>query len=421
MSATDCKRPLATEPNGLVSPLYFDRQIVRAADLNLGHTSHAAELARMRRYLHGWGIVAGLIPTLSGGTLSVSAGYGVTMTGHEVLLTRKVDVEEIAKRIIACCGPGKPGCHVVDEAEIRALEAAAATEAVESWLIARPVATPSDPRPGVPEGCAHPANQLLPTRACGAVSLELICELPACHCPPTLRCADLTRHVCAPPGSAAAMLTMPEPPEAEENFLVLGKLTATREGVTFSPEARRRMLPVSLLQDWLTACLCPIVTAPPERKPPIERDEGGPDTRPTAPPGTGDRLPGPVVGPAVGPAVGPELGSTFPEHLDWIGFKETLKRRLRVPLPISPEGPLAGLPGTPRGPRPGVVDPPEPEIGLRPEVIGRLEAGNIDGPEKFLAADTAELAVMTGMTELEVEQHKREIATMAPLLQPGMF
>ena len=389
MSRSGCKTPLAEARNGIVIPLYFDRQVIRAADLNLGHASHAAEVARMRRYLHGWGVVAGLIPRLSNGALEVSPGYGVTMTGEEVLLIRSERIEGIRKGILACCAPARD-CGAVTDADL----AAAAEEddaEVESWIVARPVATEAEPRPGVPEGCEHPANLLLPTRACGGVSLELRCELSSTHRPEPARCAELREHICPEEGKRPKPVPMPPKPVPEDNFLVLGKLVATREGVTLSLEGRRPLLPTYILQDWLMACLCPVVA---ERQPAEEDEEPDDDA------GGGRR-------------------GGFVEGLDWNRFRHLLHERAFLP-DLPPR--IGEIPGVlPERRQPGTVDPLGPRILFESPFVETLEAANIDGPGAFLDADTQELATMTGKTEEEIEQLKQELEGLAPILREGGF
>jgi hypothetical protein len=257
------KSGLATAPNGVVAPLYFDRQVVRAEDLTLDRASHDAELARMRRILHGWGVVAGLIPALDDDTLTVSPGYGITPLGDEVYLTTPLSVDQIRGRVWGCCGPGQAGCEVVDEEDIRAIAAAAEVGEVTSWLIARPLSVEGDLRPGVPEGCAHPANNLLPSRACDAVALELICELPASHHSEPADIAGMCQLVCNEGAGRStgdfALRPMPEPVAQSENFVVLGRLIATTVSVRFHPADRRPLLPVWLLQAWVMACTCPSI------------------------------------------------------------------------------------------------------------------------------------------------------------------
>lgn len=245
-------QPLARGRNGVAEPLYFERQVVRATDLTLDRTSHAAELNRLRRFLHGWGVVAGFIPRIDDGTLQVGHGYGVTPLGREVWLTEPLLIPNIAELALACCGAGQPGCAIVDPVEDRPEPGAD----LVTWLIAWPARDETDLRAGIAEGCAHPANTLRPARACGVVELGLICTLPEVH-----RSA-YSFHVLTPnggqrPGGAPAepsdaMLKMPEEVTAAEDFLVLGQVLVDEEQKPWLTSTdRRSLLPTSVLQDWL--------------------------------------------------------------------------------------------------------------------------------------------------------------------------
>lgn len=258
MDGNNPKPALAEAKNGLVAPLYFQRQVVRADDLTLDRASHDAELARMRRLLHGWGVVAGLIPEIEGDTLTVSRGYAVTPTGEEVYLSADVAVDGIAAAVLARCGPPGLGC---DEIEPARREAAAAAEgvAVTSWLIARPTGEDAEPRPGIAAGCAHPANALFHARRCGGVRLELLCALPASHTDATPPTDLLTGIVCGPQGTdeSAMLLPMPELSGPEASFVILGRLILEDGIVRFRSEDRRTLLPLQTLQTWVASQTCP--------------------------------------------------------------------------------------------------------------------------------------------------------------------
>ncbi|MEV4351507.1 hypothetical protein AB0J83_44190 [Actinoplanes sp. NPDC049596] len=210
---------IARAHNGIATPLYFDRQVVRADDLTLDRSSHDAELARIRGFLHGWGVVSGLVPAVTTAgvpRLTVSPGYGVTPPGEEVYLAEPVVVDgDIAALVRKHCGPGAPGCELTPAGAGREIEDAD----VIAWLVARPVRTPSAPRAGVPAGCAHPASALSPTRACHGVSLELHCTAPL----------------------------------PQDDCLVLARLVAGPAAVTVDLAARHPLWPVSVLQDWVVA------------------------------------------------------------------------------------------------------------------------------------------------------------------------
>ena len=78
---------IAFAGNGANRPLHQDRQILCASDLALEQATQDAVLARARRYLHGWGVVAGFIPEVAEpNTLFMGPGYGVAPLGDELFL-----------------------------------------------------------------------------------------------------------------------------------------------------------------------------------------------------------------------------------------------------------------------------------------------------------------------------------------------
>jgi len=277
--ASHCE-PLATSLNGVVTPLYFDRQIVRADDLTLDRASHDAELERMRRLLHGWGIVAGfalLNPEEDGQTITVTPGYGITPNGNEVFLTEAVSLSGLSDLLKSACGTGMPGCEVIDEAVRGAAEAIWWQGWVQGWLVARPFRQDSDLRPGVPEGCAHPANALLPSRRCEGVTFDIVCSLNYPHVQETQGCGTMTEWLCRSAGQGSEPLPLPPAVAASGDYLVIGYLTSSEGMFGYSYQNRRPLLPVSLLQDWMTACMCsgrfrqdltpePVPTPEPERE-----------------------------------------------------------------------------------------------------------------------------------------------------------
>ena len=101
--------------NGANRPLHQDRQVLRAGDLALEQATQDAMLARARRYLHGWGVVEGFMPTTKqDADLSVGPGYGVTPLGDELFLPEDVTLKDIVSAVLKCCGPGPLGCEVID-------------------------------------------------------------------------------------------------------------------------------------------------------------------------------------------------------------------------------------------------------------------------------------------------------------------
>ena len=128
MATTDrsADRTLRFARNGVNRPLHQERQVLRAGDLTLEQATQDAMLARARRYLHGWGVVAGFLPEVAApASLTIGPGYGVTPLGDELFLPEPVSLPDAAEAVVLCCGPGPLGCEVKDpEARIAALAAA---------------------------------------------------------------------------------------------------------------------------------------------------------------------------------------------------------------------------------------------------------------------------------------------------------
>ena len=247
--------------NGANRPLHQDRQVLRASDLTLEQATQDQMLARARRYLHGWGVVAGFIPTVSESqVLQVGPGYGVTPLGDELFLPEQVTLEDAAKALVLCCGPGGAGCEVIDAEMIARRTAEAAQVTVTGWLIARPASRDASPRPGVPQDCAHPASILLPSRRCGGVEFAVICTLPPSHQPRKPACDDLMPFVCGTGRLEHPPLPWETPLPADANFLVIARMTVVLDHLTATTDTRRTLWPVSLMQDWIESCICPLLS-----------------------------------------------------------------------------------------------------------------------------------------------------------------
>lgn len=242
---------LAESRNGLASPLYFDRQVIRAEDLTLDRASHAQELARMRRFLHGWGVVAGFELGFEQGAVIVAPGYAVSPLGGEIYLTELLEIEAIADKVARGCEGNLAGCDEVDPQRL-----AEPVEA-QAWIVARPQAWTSDPRPGRPDGCDHPANALSPARLCGGVTIDLVCTLPESHQCRAAQMSALYPYIasfrdCTGRG-LGAVLPLPAPIEPAHDYVVLGHVQLQDGEAVVTLCDRRVLLPTEILQLWLTA------------------------------------------------------------------------------------------------------------------------------------------------------------------------
>lgn len=355
---------LAHASNGVETPLYFDRQIVRAEDLTLDRSSRDTELARMRRYLHGWGVVAGLIPVIQDGVLAVTPGYGVTPSGDELFLSAPLLVEgPIEAKVRARCGPGERGCELPADED----DDDDPGKQVDAWLIARPLQRESALRPGVPAGCQHPTTTLMPSRSCNGVVLGLMCSLPESHQLPPADCGEISRTICGTRGRPPIPVPFPPALDPEAEFLVLGRLQTRAGGVLLSLHDRRRLLPVSVLQEWIGSCGCVLAGRMP-----------------------GDD--GPVDGGA--PLTGPR----------WNEFT----RRLRENGFAEPGTKDQGVPRLPRL----LADIP---------TIAALEDAGIDGPQAFLGSEPQELAEATGLAVEMIALAQQELDALAVFFSTKPF
>ena len=391
--------------NGVKTPLYFDRQVVRASDLNLDRKSHDEELERMRRLLHGWGIVGGFDVLQNGDNLGVGRGYGITPTGEEVFLRERLDVTNLAEHIWACCGPGPIDCDLVDEVEIRRRAAANKITVVAGWLIARPTRTLDEPRPGVAEGCEHPANVLLPTRTCDGVRLELLCDLPPPHILTTPSCEELSRHICNQRKDRfQPFLAMPPAYGNDLSYLVLclliSNIVESGLNVTMYPVNRKTLLPVSVLQQFLHACVCPVLIQP---APPVEDDTPPEEHEPDD-----GVVPIEFFIPEVSRIFIPEV-----PRIDWRKLEVKFKEEgLFGPRDlIDPDG--------------GFTDPVPIREDLAffadAEIVAKLDRVGVAGPIAFIETDAAVIAEATGLTISAVEKTKLALGEVRHLFDGPRF
>jgi hypothetical protein len=416
------KDPLATSQNDVVTPLYFDRQIVRAADLMLDRVSHDQELERMRRLLHGWGVVAGfafLKVEADKGILTIGKGYGITPNGHEIYLTQSVALTDLVNRVDACCGPDSAGCDIVDEAERLRIAENHAKGFTEGWLVARPHHTDGDYRTGVPDGCQHPANALLPARRCEGIRFDIVCTLDFPHVQTPKSCEELTDWMCKVPATGRLPLPMPGMVPDENDFLVLAKIRIEDGKQSITYEDRRLRLPVSVLQDWVSACMCAAKPAPVTTTTTVTTTKS-PTTTKSA---TTTAFPGATINPGV--TIGP--GITFNPGLTLnpgVTFNPGVTLFTTQPPSVT-FNPLTTLPifttldpdiGSPvledinfttlnnRAAANGLV---ESEI-LDVETQEKLTAVGIDSPAKLVKTDLDEVSVATGVPKAKLELMKKD-------------
>ena len=433
------KDPVATSQNDVVTPLYFDRQIVRAADLMLDRTSHDEELERMRRLLHGWGVVAGfafLKVETEKGNLTIGKGYGITPNGHEILLTQPVDLSDLVKRVDDCCGPDSLGCDVVDEAERQRIAENHQKGFTEGWLVARLHHTDGDYRTGVPDGCQHPANALLPARRCEGIRFDIVCTLDHPHVQTPKSCEELTEWMCKVPATGRLPLPMPGMVPDEDDFLVLAKIKIEDGKQSITYEDRRLRLPVSVIQDWVTACMCavkpaPVTTTTTVTTTPAPTTTAAPSTTRTPTTtrrGTTTRRPFETINPGVTifttepPFVTFNPGVTlFKTEPPFVTFNPLTTRPIFTTLGPDIGGPIVeDINFTTLNNRAAANGLVESEI-LDVEAQEKLTAVGIDSPAKLVKTDLNEVSAATGVPKAKLELMRTDALRNRVLLGGPQF
>lgn len=281
-------------------PLWVDRQMIAAADLTAEQDWQDAQRARLRRFALGWGVVAGFEVIKGGDSLRIKKGYGLTPMGHEIYLPDDLSWEGIGKDLRAACHPSaENACSDLSDQS-------SDIEGGTTWIVARLVDAASCPRPSVPEGCAHAGNHWAYTRNATGVQFEICCNLDPAMLLPAPDCDE-----------AVALLkegAVPMPDDLDFDVLPIAAIQFGSDGIeTVTVVGRRRLLPMSLLQDALACCSCH-ETEPVEPTDPVI---------PTEPDGTiWDKLPDGELG-----DVFADFGGFFvdPEIWDVVSLKDVFE------------------------------------------------------------------------------------------------
>lgn len=222
-------------------PKWTDRQRISAADLTAEQLWHDAQLSRLRRLALGWGVVAGLEVRGMANTLTIRPGYGITAAGSEVYLPSELSVTDVFERLCTACGTVGNICSAPNPATGQ-------NPPITGWLVLKPVLQESCPRPTVPEGCAHPASAMAFSRQGSALEVVFLCELPE----------NLQRQDPDCASAEAYLDRRPVPmPEIGDDILPLAQVTTVsgRLGAV-DMDRRKRLLPLSVLQDVVACCSC---------------------------------------------------------------------------------------------------------------------------------------------------------------------
>ncbi|MEL7097515.1 MAG: hypothetical protein AAGM84_01680 [Pseudomonadota bacterium] len=272
-------KPIPTKPD---RPKWTDRQRIGAADLTAEQVWQDEQLQRLRRMALGWGVITGFDVEAEEGALRLGRGYGLTAAGSEVYLPETVVIEDLAKAICTRCGEGD-SCAIVDKETGR-------EGPVTAWLVLRPERAESCARPTVPEGCVHPGSAFAYSRMGVALVPEIMCTLEDSLVRPEIDCERVQSYL------DAAEVPWPE---QTADVLPVAEI-ACEDGtiIEVSTARRRKLLPLTALQDVVACCDCDATASPVEEPdtPDTDPDNGG-DTGPRSPwLDPGDALIGELIG-----------------------------------------------------------------------------------------------------------------------------
>jgi hypothetical protein len=245
---------------------------------------------------------------------------------------------------------------------------------------------------------------LAPTRSCEGVRLELLCELQPPHIVTSPSCEALAPHICAErTDGLQPFLAMPPAYADDLSYLVLCRLMCQfidgELNVTMQPINRKILLPVSVLQQFLQACVCQRRKQP---TPPLVTD----DTPP----------PGPIVEPDDNGDEVDDRGDIFirePPRIDW----RDLQDKLREEHLFEPRDIL--------NPDDGVTDPPPFREDLAffgdQQIIAKLDEAGVSGPVAFIDAEATIIAEATGLTISAIEKTKLALGDVRHLYAGPQF
>lgn len=264
LQTLDCRQPAT---GTLERVKYFNRMLLTAEDMRTDQDFVLQKLRRHNRFLHGWGVVCGLIVKAAPAPnqpwrVQITEGYGLGPFGDEIFVGQPVFLD------LAGCGPGAATspCEpdlLIDRGRAGGPVVFVAVKYAECR--ARPVLA-------MPGGCGCEDEACEYSRIRDSFSIECLADLPASHRPgdaPSL--CDVI--------SGKVFLTCPPCPT--EPWLVLARVTLpAASGMALAdtaidnkPPIRRVLFSTALIQQQVIKCCCggnhepdPVEPPPPPRE-----------------------------------------------------------------------------------------------------------------------------------------------------------
>lgn len=254
-TVTDCSQ---LELLNLERVRYFSRQLLTADDMTADQEYFRAKMRRHNRYLHGWGVVCGMLVSVAPANdrpwqVQIGSGYALGPYGDEIYIPEPVLLD------LAECGPGA----VTDPCDPGTLLRRNQSRNGEVVFIAvRYEECYSRPVRVMPGGCGCQDQACETSRVRDSFEIDCLEELPASHQPQT------TPSICELLSGRRLALC---PPCPADPWVVLAQVTLPVAGGTPLAQTqidnfvRRQLFSTAAIQDQVIRCCCTAIERRPAR------------------------------------------------------------------------------------------------------------------------------------------------------------
>jgi hypothetical protein len=244
MQVLDCLQPeIAT----LERVNYFNRQLLTADDMITERDYFVQKMRRHNRFLHGWGVVCGLLVKASpaAGTpwqVQIGAGYALGPYGDEIYVAQPVLLD------LAKCGPGA----ATDPCEPSMLVPGTGGIGARIYVAIKYAECFARPVRAMPPGCGCDDDPCEYSRIRDSFQVQCLTQLPPSPVPGPTLCDILRRGfvpLCPPcpddPWVVLAMVNLPVSPSMNISDSNINNASV-----------RRLVFSTAVLQDQLIRCCC---------------------------------------------------------------------------------------------------------------------------------------------------------------------
>jgi len=229
---------------------YFPRQLITADDMRAEQEYFRQKMRRHNRFLHGWGVVCGLMVTAAPSAdkpwqVQVAEGYALSPQGDEIYVPEAVCLDLAKCGFAAQPHPCEPGVMVVPQRR---------GKKNILYIAVRYVECPSRPVRIHPAGCGCDETGCEYSRIRDDYDLSCMDELPATH-----RTITRGRSMCE---FIKDGITPACPPCPEDPWVVLAAVNYPTNMSTpltddmINNRARRELFSTAVIQEQVVECCC---------------------------------------------------------------------------------------------------------------------------------------------------------------------